>query len=135
MSTIFEKIIAREIPAAFVYEDEQCIAIMDAFPSVPGQSMVIPREPHSYFADMPEDQYLHIMSVAKKIAAASDAAFDTARTCMVIEGFEVPHVHIKLYPISKASGVDALTDVITHTKPATEEERAVQAEQIKAKLN
>lgn len=134
MSTIFEKIMASEIPAAYVYEDEHCVVIMDAFPSVPGQSMVIPRAVHDYFATMPEDLYLHLMKVAKQIATASDKAFNTSRTCVVVEGFEVPHVHIKLYPISQASGVQALTNVITQTEEVPLDIREAQAEQIKAAL-
>ena len=130
--TIFSKIIAGDIPGVFLYEDEHCVVLMDAFPSLPGQSMVIPREPIDYFADAPDGLLSHLMLVAKKIARASDLAFATSRTCIVIEGFEVPHLHIKLYPISQASGVTALTDVITSTAEASLEDRQTQADAIKA---
>jgi len=132
--TLFQRIIADEIPGVVVHEDEHCVVLMDAFPSVPGQTMVIPREPVAYFAEADDALTTHLMQVAKKIARASDQAFKTSRTCLVIEGFEVPHLHIKLYPISEASGVTALTDVITSTREATMAERQAWGDAIKAAL-
>jgi hypothetical protein len=40
------------------------------------------------------------MDVARMVALALDRAFDTLRTCVVIEGFDVPQVHIRLYPVT-----------------------------------
>ena len=101
MSTIFSKIINREIPAQFVFEDDVCVVVMDKFPGVKGQTLVIPKVEVDYAFDLDNETYAHIFQVAKKIAKASDKAFDTFRTCLVVEGFEVPHVHIKLYPIQE----------------------------------
>jgi histidine triad (HIT) family protein len=100
MSTIFTKIINREIPGFFVYEDDVCVVLMDKFPAVPGQVMVVPKEAVAYAFDLSDETYLHICMIAKLVAKALDAVFQTERTCLVIEGFEVPHVHIKLYPLT-----------------------------------
>lgn len=43
--TLFEKIIAREIPADIVYEDEHCVAFRDINPQAPTHVLVVPREP------------------------------------------------------------------------------------------
>jgi histidine triad (HIT) family protein len=133
--TIFSKIIDREIPGHFVYEDEHCVVLMDAFPSIPGQCMVIPRTPVNYFADLEPDLAAHLMKVAQRIAKASDSAFNTSRSCLVIEGYQVPHVHVILYPVSQASGITALNDVRTSIYEATLEEREINASKIKASLN
>ncbi len=101
MSTIFSKIINREIPAQFVFEDDICVVVMDKFPSVKGQTLVIPKVEIDYAFDLDNETYAHIFQVAKKIAKASDKAFAAFRTCLVVEGFEVPHVHIKLYPMTE----------------------------------
>jgi len=98
MTTLFEKIIARDIPAVFVYEDEICVVIMDKFPTTRGQCLVIPREAIDYAFDLSEETYLHCMHIAKSIVHAIDVSLKPIRTCMVIEGFEVPHAHIKLFP-------------------------------------
>jgi histidine triad (HIT) family protein len=44
MSTLFEKIIARDIPAEILYEDEVCIAIKDIEPQAPVHFLVIPKK-------------------------------------------------------------------------------------------
>ncbi len=99
MSTIFTKIIAREIPGHFVYEDELCVVIMDKYPAVVGQSMVILRREAPYIFDLTDQEYQHLFAVAKRVAKASDQVLGVERSCLVVEGFEVPHVHIKIYPM------------------------------------
>ncbi|MEY2665049.1 MAG: hypothetical protein RLZZ480_154 [Candidatus Parcubacteria bacterium] len=99
MSTIFSQIINRELPGFFVYEDELCVVIMDKYPAVVGQTMVILRREAPYLFDLSDEEYQHLFAVAKKVAKASDQVFEVDRSCIVVEGFEVPHVHIKVYPM------------------------------------
>jgi len=71
MSTIFGKILRREIPADIVYEDEQCLAFRDVNPQAPTHVLVIPkREIDRLSSAQPEDQALlgHMMLAAGKIA-------------------------------------------------------------------
>ena len=96
--SIFTRIINREIPAEIIYEDEICIVIPDKFPSMAGQLVVIPKEQAAYLADLDDVTYSHLMRVVKKAMIALDRGLGTVRTCMVIEGFELPHVHVRLYP-------------------------------------
>lgn len=130
--SIFTKIINREVPAHFLYEDEHAIAILDPFPAVRGQSLVIPKKEIDYAFDLDDDTYIHLFKIAKKIAKASDTALAAKRTCLVVEGFEVPHVHIKIYPMLDTKR--ALSIVMHETKEATPEELAVIATQIQAAL-
>ncbi|MEX0912895.1 MAG: HIT family protein [Candidatus Paceibacterota bacterium] len=130
--SIFSKIIRREIPAQFVYEDDVCVVIMDKFPSVKGQTLVIPKVEVDYAFDLDEEAYTHIFSVAKKIARASDKAFSTFRTCLVVEGFEVPHVHIKLYPMPE--DYKDLSTALKQGELAEDEELSKLAEAIKSAL-
>lgn len=132
MTTIFSKIIARKIPSTFVYEDDICVVIMDKFPSVRGQSLVIPKLETDYIFNLPEETYEHIFEVAKRIAKATDVAFDTERTCLVVEGFEVPHVHIKLFPVTEAS--HSLASIMKHQTEKPDEELKMDAEIIKSYL-
>lgn len=132
MNTIFSKIIAREIPSQFIYEDKICIVIMDKFPSVRGQALVIPKLEIDYLFDLSEEIYDHIFNVAKRVAKAMDIAFDTERTCLVVEGFEVPHVHIKLFPITETT--KTLTSIMSHQAEKPDEELKIDAEKIKCHL-
>lgn len=131
--TIFSKIIAGEIPGHFVYEDDVCVAILDAFPSVSGQTLVIPRQAEAYLFNLDDEIYQHLFAVAKRVALALDTTFDTSRTCLVVEGFEVPHVHIKLYPMPKEA--TELTSYLTHTSKADQDTLMVMAEKIKGVLS
>jgi len=102
--TLFEKIITRKIPAIFLYEDELCIAILDKFPNTKGQCLIIPKQPIDYVFELENELYSHCFLIAKKIAKAIDASdLKPTRTCLIVEGFEVPHAHIKLFPVYKKS--------------------------------
>ncbi len=131
--SIFTKIIKREIPAHVLYEDEHCIVILDKFPATKGQSLVIPKKETDYVFDLDEEIYTHIFNIAKKIARASDVALETVRTCLVVEGFEVPHVHIKLYPMQSAE--KPLGEILPLGKEASDEELAIVATQLVAAID
>lgn len=98
--TVFSKIIRRELPAEILYEDDQVIVVLDRFPHIEGQTLVITKQAEPYVFALSEDTYGYLFQVAKKIALALDQAFDTKRTCLIVEGFDVPHVHVKLYPVT-----------------------------------
>lgn len=99
MNDIFDKIIAKEIPAQFVYEDDVCIVVMDKFPAIQGQVLIIPKVCVDYAFDLDDATYLHLLTVAKRVSKALDLTYDTLKTCLFIEGFEVSHAHIKLFPV------------------------------------
>lgn len=96
--SIFTKIIKREIPAHIIYEDDFTIAIPDIMPTMKGQLLVIPKKQEAYVFNLEDEEYKALMDTTKRIAKACDKAFNTVRTCIVIEGFEVPHIHVRLYP-------------------------------------
>ena len=71
MTTLFSKIISREIPADIVYEDEHCLAFRDINPQAPTHVLLIPKKEIPRLADATvEDQALlgHMMLAAGKIA-------------------------------------------------------------------
>lgn len=123
---IFDKIITREIPAQFVYEDEVCVVVMDKFPVIQGQVLIIPKKCVDYAFDIDDATYEHLMRIAKKIAKALDITYGTLRTCLLIEGFEVSHTHLKLYPVTKREFH------IHGGKEADDETLTAEAEKIKA---
>lgn len=70
--TIFSKIIAREIPADIIFEDDDCLAFRDVNPQAPTHFLVIPKKPIPKLSDaVPEDQSLlgHLLLVANRVAA------------------------------------------------------------------
>jgi histidine triad (HIT) family protein len=128
MTTIFTKIINREVPGHFLYEDEVCVAILDKFPAVKGQALVISKKEVDYAFALDQESFAHMATVAKHIARALDKALGAERTCMVIEGFDVPHVHFKLYPLMDIK--TPLGVLMPQGKEASDEELALIATQI-----
>lgn len=100
--SVFTKIIRRELSAEILYEDDTAIVILDRFPTVVGQTLVITKQQVPYVFDLDAETYTHLMNISKKVAQALDRAYSPLRTCVVIEGFDVPHVHVRLYPVTKA---------------------------------
>lgn len=99
MTTIFGKIINREIPANIVYEDDQCLAFRDVNPQAPTHVLLIPKKELPRLADATvEDQSLlgHLMLVAGKIAR--DLGIDDAFRLVVNNGADVGqsvfHLHL-----------------------------------------
>lgn len=112
--TLFEMMVSGDIPCVKIYEDDICLGIVDKFPTTEGQCLVFPKKATDYIFDLDQKTYHHLFEVAKIIGQSIDASFKPERTCMVIEGFEVPHAHIKLYPVHqqplKISGGTEISD-------------------------
>jgi histidine triad (HIT) family protein len=97
--SVFTKIIKRELPAEIIYEDDAVIAILNLFPHIEGETLVIAKQQVSYFADLDDATYAQVMATVKRMAKVLDITFTTLRTCVIIEGFDIPHVHARLYPL------------------------------------
>lgn len=98
MSTLFSRIIEGEIPGRFVWRDDRCVAFLTIAPLRPGHTLVVPRHEIDEWTDAPGDLLTHLMMVAQHIGAAQKAGFDAPRAGMVIAGFEVPHLHVHVFP-------------------------------------
>lgn len=105
METIFSRMMNREIPVDIIYEDDFTFVIPDKFPSMPGQLLIISRKPTPYIFDLTDPELAALMQVTKRVSAALVKVTGKDRACLVVEGFEVPHVHIKVYPCD-APGVE-----------------------------
>ncbi len=95
---IFCKIINGNIPSYKIYEDGEHLAFLDAFPSSKGQVLVVPKKHSLYVFDLDDKEYSELFLKSKKIAKAIDSSLEPIRTCIVVEGFMVDHVHVRLHP-------------------------------------
>ncbi len=99
---IFCKIIAGEVPAYKVYEDNDFLAFLDINPMSPGHTQVIPKEHHRWVWDAPNaGKYFEIV---RKIALAQQKTFNTEQIHLKIDGTDVHHAHIWVFPDLKALG-------------------------------
>lgn len=124
---IFCKIIKDEVLRETIYEDDKCIVIPDRFPGTKGQSLVISKKHEPYIFDLDESIFTHLFKITQKIGKAIDKAFKPDRTCVLVEGFDVPHVHIRLHPTFNKG-------LIRNGKEISKEEMKKVAEKIKANL-
>lgn len=105
---IFCKIVRGEVAAQKVYEDEHTLAFLDISPKAPGHTLLIPKEHHAWFQDMPEPLYTEVFRAAKNLAPKLKEEHDADFVRLSIVGTDVPHVHLHLIPQKKRSGPIAL---------------------------
>ncbi len=113
--TIFEKIIAREIPAVIVYEDDSVLAFLDIKPVNHGHTLVVPKKKFKNVFDGDSNVLGHMMQVAQKIAVAlrTTTHCDGVNITMNNEpaaGQEVYHAHIHVIP--RFAGDEAFKPVV-----------------------
>ena len=83
--TLFEKIIAGEIPADIVYEDDHCVALKDIHPQAPTHLLVVPRKPIVNVAEASdEDAELlgRVLIAARNVARQIGVAESGYRLCI-----------------------------------------------------
>lgn len=99
MSTIFTKIINREVPAEIVYEDEHVVAFRDIEPWAPTHVLIVTREEIPGLATLKEEgDHVHILNAAKKIAEQEglSGGYRVVINQGPDAGQTVPHLHAHL---------------------------------------
>lgn len=101
MSTLFTKIINREVPAQIVYEDELCLAFRDINPQAPTHVLLVPKKEIPRLTDAAtDDQALlgHLLLAANKIARelGVEDAFRLVLNNGADAGQSVFHIHLHL---------------------------------------
>lgn len=106
MATIFTKIMNKELPGRFVYEDDECVAFLTREPLAPGHTLVVPRREIDHWLDVEPGLMSHLIRVAQRVGQAIEHVYKPSRVGVVIAGLEVPHVHIHLIPINEVRDLE-----------------------------
>ncbi|MCZ2477466.1 HIT family protein [Aquirufa antheringensis] len=101
MSTIFTKIVNKEIPCHLIKEDDRFLAFLDVMPLVEGHVLVIPKQEIDYFFDLEPELLGDLMKFAQTIAPAIKKAIPCKRVGVAVIGLEVPHAHVHLVPMNR----------------------------------
>lgn len=104
--SVFTRIINGEIPCHKIYEDERTLAFLDIRPLQPGMTLVIPKAQVDKVYDLEDADYQAVMATAKKVARRLDEVLRPVRVGYMVEGFDVPHAHVKLIPVNKGEDFD-----------------------------
>ena len=102
--TIFEKIVAREIPAEIEHEDDVCIAFHDINAQAPVHILIVPKKVIPRVGEAAGDDQAtlgHLLLVAGKIASGrgintADKGFRLVINNGSDGGESVPHLHVHL---------------------------------------
>jgi len=99
--TLFEKIVAREIPAQIVFEDDLVLAIRDINPQAPVHVLIFPKQPVPRIAEAtPDDQKLlgHLLLKAAEVAKKLDlkSGYRLVINNGADGGETVPHLHVHI---------------------------------------
>lgn len=103
MPSIFSKIILKEIPAHFVYEDDLVVAFLDISQATKGHTLVVPKVEYKDIFEIPEKTASHLFGVAVKLSKAIQKAFGAHAMNILsnngeMAGQTVFHFHIHLIP-------------------------------------
>lgn len=102
MTSIFTKIINREIPADIVYEDDNHIAFLDIFPLEKWHTLVVPKKEYATIFDMPEEEFIELQKIVYRIALHYEKTLDCGinifQNNKEISWQEIPHVHFHIVP-------------------------------------
>lgn len=102
MTTLFTKIINREIPAKIIYEDDKVIAFDDINPQAPIHKLIVPRKIIHTLNDLTSDDneiMSHMIQVAKNLAKElniADSGYRLVFNCNDDGGQTVNHIHLHL---------------------------------------
>ena len=106
MASIFSKIVAGEIPAHKIAENDDFLAFLDVFPIAYGHTLVIPKKEIDYIFDLDDNLYSGLMLFAKSIVPALEKTVSCIRIGVSVIGLEVPHVHVHLLPLNSMADAD-----------------------------
>ena len=106
MPSVFTMIINGDLPGEFVWRDDRCVAFLSINPITPGHTLVVPREEVDHWIDLDEDLAAHLMAVAHRIGAVQQDVFAPERIGLIVAGFEVPHTHLHVLPITGMGDLD-----------------------------
>lgn len=138
--TIFEKIIDREIPANIVYEDNEVLAFMDAFPLSKGHTLVIPKRPIENIYELDDKTGAEVMAAVTKVSKALRDAFNPKGLNVVqnngsFASQSVFHLHFHIIPRydDEYDGFNYKWDPVS--EPGSDDERLEIENHIKSKLD
>lgn len=108
MDCVFCKIVAGEIPAHKVYEDDQVIAFLDIAHWTKGHTLILPKSHYADLLDTPDETVAKIAVLAKDLASnykptLKADGFNVNNNCGEVAGQEVMHYHVHLIPRYKDS--------------------------------
>ena len=132
---VFCQIIARELPASIVFEDDDHVAFLDARPLFEGHTLVVPRTHVVTLADLPAERIAPFFALVQRLSVAVPAAMGAKGTFVAMNNVvsqSVPHLHCHVVPRNPKDGLRGF--FWPRTKYADDEARDAVAARVAAAL-
>jgi histidine triad (HIT) family protein len=107
-SCIFCRIIAGEIPAHTIFEDDVSIVFLDNGPLFPGHCLVCPKQHIETLPDLPANLIQPLFATAQLIAKAVETGLQAEGSFIAVNNKisqSVPHLHVHVVPRRKKDGL------------------------------
>lgn len=122
--TLFDRIVAGQLPASFVHQDNICVAFLDINPISRGHVLVVPRQSVATLAQLSPGTRAHLWETAQRIGQAQQRALgSSAQHFLVNDGKDasqsVPHVHLHVIPRYRGKRLSALGRLLWHLATLT----------------
>jgi histidine triad (HIT) family protein len=133
---VFCRILAGELPATRLYEDEDVLAFLDIAPINKGHLLVIPKRHHRSLTELAPEQVGRLFAAAARLGRALVRAvqadgFNLLLSNGTVAGQVVPHVHVHLIPRFPDDGIRLPARALRYTDDA---ERDAIAAEIRRRL-
>lgn len=138
---IFCSIANKKIPARIVHEDDDFVAFLDIHPIRPGHLLIVSREHHNYFDDLPPELASRMMQLGQRFSKAMKRIHGVERVGFLFTGTDVAHVHAHLVPLLSATDITSTAYIeqkdlrFAPAPRASDEELAAQSERLRQTLS
>jgi histidine triad (HIT) family protein len=105
---IFCKIVAGQIDAAMVYQDDLTVVFLDSGPLFPGHCLVCPKQHYDTLMDVPPERLEPLFSTTQLIAKAMEHGLAAQGSFIAVNNKvsqSVPHLHVHVIPRTKGDGL------------------------------
>lgn len=121
MSSIFSKIVSKEIPCFAIHENDEFLAFLDVNPLVLGHTLIIPKIEIDYIFDLDDDTLQRMILFSKEVARKLKDKFPCKKIGVTVVGLEVPHAHIHLVPINSIDDMNFSREKLNLSQEQLEE--------------
>lgn len=104
----FCRILAGELSAILVFEDDELVAFLDTKPVFPGHVLLVPRLHVRTFAELPADRVGHFARTAQRLERAVEDGLDVPGSMVLVNNVvsqSVPHLHLHVIPRRPKDGL------------------------------
>lgn len=131
---IFCRIVKGEEKSWKIYEDDKCLAFLDAFPVTEGHTLIVTKEHYGDIFDLDEELFLHLFKIGRKIAEAMKKGLGADFVNIIIAPGVIKHAFIHIVPRYDYDLMGAVPDM-ENKRSLAEEEMEIIARKLKGALN